>query len=407
MIIPWDRHLDLPNINGVDPWLTDAMLTMRRTAFGLDNPAVLSFAPQVEFISLGCFCALSRALQSLGLKRYSYPFDWTRSPMEGIIHCLDTNFEDFLTFSAFRYEGELKVYENARWGGSFWHHDLEAPGTQEDFVRRIARLYGRGEVEAATARFFVRAVNSTREVEQAKQLQQALQRACPQAEIYLLLVIDLQSEKGPIRLADESDARLLIYRIHESLYTQVLSTQPNLEPLQRIQVCSDWYAEAISFACRYFAGDLDARAMTKTLQNLAEVSAHLEQWDGGSAAYQLFCPRKFRGHQITIAGATMLPALIDPLAFCDFKLPDNVVAGQLLLVHAFGKSLQFQMPIGVALGQWLRVSMAGGAATGQVIWPSMPASGQPVAALTTIAATTAAAATSSMTNLPVPPAPPV
>lgn len=307
--------------------------------------------------------------------------------MEGIVHCLGSKFEDFLTFSSFRYEGALKVYENSRWGGSFWHHDLEAPGVQEDFERRIARLFGHIDVEASRARVFVRAVNSTREVEQARELWQSLQRLCPQAKIYLLLMVDLQSEKGPVLLADEPDNSILVYQIHESLYTQALAMQPLLGPLQRIQVCSDWYAEAIAFACNVWAGNAEAIAMAKTAQSLADVSAGLEQWDGGCAAYQLFCPRKFRGLQITMANQKRMPALIDENAFCDFMLPESVIAGQMLLVHAFGKSLQFSMPPGVCHGQWLRVTLIGGAATGQVIWPTVPgaspAANQPAATAAT------------------------
>jgi len=195
-ITPWDAHLDNPNLHAVDVWLMPDKIAHRHALLGLDRHEVLSFSHRCEFVSLGCFCGIARALQSVGLKKWSYPFDWTRSPMEGIIHCLDSRFEDFLTFASFRHEGALKVFESTRWGGSFWHHDLEAPGTKEAFVRRIHRMLGHGDVQATTSRVYIRAVNSTREVESALQLRDALQRANPQAYIYLLIIIDLQSVKG-------------------------------------------------------------------------------------------------------------------------------------------------------------------------------------------------------------------
>jgi hypothetical protein len=387
-VVPWDRHLDHPNIHGTDVWLTQDMLSKRRALLGLDRQEVVSFTQRCEFVSLGCFCAIARALQSIGLKKWSYPFDWTRSPLEGIIHCLDTDFEDFMTFASFRYEGALKVFESTRWGGSFWHHDLEAPGTKEDFTRRIHRLMGRGDVEATTTRVYVRAVNSTREVEQALQLREALRRIHPQAYVYLLLVVDLQPVKGAIRVVGEAGEGILFYCIQETLYTQILATRPNMDGLERIQICSDWYAEAIAFATKFWAGDAEALAEAKVVQTLAAVSGELQQWDGGSAAYQLFCPRKFRGHKVNVSSATQLPGLLDPAAFCDFVLPPNVLPGQLLLVHAFGLGVHFEMPSDVCAGQWLRVTLVKGAASGQIIWPSMPQSGSPaIAATKTVAAT--------------------
>merc|ERR1712110_880361 len=100
------------------------------------------FVNECEFVSLGCFCATARALQALGLKRWAYPFDWLRSSLEGVVHCIETQFEDFLTFQDCQNVGAYHVFTGARWGGSFWHHNLEAPGTKEDFTRRIRRLFG-------------------------------------------------------------------------------------------------------------------------------------------------------------------------------------------------------------------------------------------------------------------------
>lgn len=297
--------------------------------------------------------------------------------MEGIIHCLDSRFEDFLTFTSFRHEGALKVFESTRWGGSFWHHDLEAPGTKDAFVRRIRRMLGNGDVQATTSRVYIRAVNSTREVESALELRAALQRANPQAYIYLLIIIDLQSMKGAMRVSGDVGEGVLFYCIHEDLYTRALAMRMNMPDLDRIQLISDWYAEAIAFGAKFWAGESDAVSETTVVQSIAEVCALLQQWDGGSAAYSLFCPRKFHGQQIAISSATELPGLLDPFAFRDFVLPQNVMPGQSLLVHAFGTGVHFQMPNDVCVGQLLRVSLVGGRASGQVIWPSMPDSGSP------------------------------
>jgi len=312
--------------------------------------------------------------------------------LDGILHCLDASFEDFLTFTSFRYEGTMKVYESSRWGGSFWHHDLEAPGTKDDFMRRIHRLLGHGDVEATTTRVYIRVVNSTREIQLVLQLRDALQRATPLAKIYLLIIIDLQLTKGAISVTGDVAEGVLFFCVHENLYTHVLATKASLGALERIQLCSDWYAEAIAFAAKFWAGDADAMAAAGVVQSLAEVSTMLQQFDGGCAAYQLFCPRKFRGQQVAINSTIQLPGLIDSSAFSDFVLPPNVVPGQLLLVHAFGMSVHFQMPSDVCVGQWLRVMLVGGVASGKVIWPGIAETGRPCGAVT---ANTVAAATSA------------
>ena len=57
------------------------------------------FEQDTEFIGLGCSCVMSYGLQALGLKKRTYPFDWLRSPIDGVIHLLQTDSEDFLTFA--------------------------------------------------------------------------------------------------------------------------------------------------------------------------------------------------------------------------------------------------------------------------------------------------------------------
>eukprot|EP00971_Amphidinium_carterae_P246041 4886788-Amphidinium_carterae.1 len=107
-------------------------------------------------------------MQSLGLKKYSYPFDWVRSPAFGIIHCLETNFADFLTFTVSQEAGVAgHLFSKSHWGGSFWHHNPEDPKTCQDFTRRAERLYGLGEVPPQQPRFFAWAINSTNELDEA------------------------------------------------------------------------------------------------------------------------------------------------------------------------------------------------------------------------------------------------
>merc|ERR1719215_1873271 len=122
----------------VPEWLLQDA-TRKRCAdcgIGPEDVQVASFIHGAEFISLGCFCGVALGLQALGLKRLGYPFDLVRCPLDGVVQLLDTDFEDFLTFTG----RDASCFRQARWGGSFWHQDPETPAAREDCVARIERL---------------------------------------------------------------------------------------------------------------------------------------------------------------------------------------------------------------------------------------------------------------------------
>merc|ERR1719248_308847 len=99
-----------------------------------------------------------------------------------MIHCFQN-----LTFANVKQtENSHPAFTQSSWGGSFWHHDPLAAGTKEDFTRRIERLLGLGDVPASKPRVFIRAVNSTRELNNAFRLQETLQAAFPNAPVYSL-----------------------------------------------------------------------------------------------------------------------------------------------------------------------------------------------------------------------------
>lgn len=43
--------------------------------------------------------------------------------------------QDFLTYSTYHMVDQHVVFGGTRWGGSFWHHNLEAPMTVQDMTR--------------------------------------------------------------------------------------------------------------------------------------------------------------------------------------------------------------------------------------------------------------------------------
>lgn len=276
----------------VEPWLQPEAVKRRRETVGLNDPVVAAFCDSCEFLSLGCYCGPACTLKSLGLKKVTYPFDWVRTPSDGVIHCLQTNFEDFLTFTSIRAEGpEGKSFASAKWGGSFWHHDLQRPGLQDDFTRRIERFLGDGEVADSTTRVFVRAANSTRELELSFWLHEALVAAFPNARVYLVVLVDMQTAKGAFRVAGTSD--VLFCRIHEKLFAD------NAARWTMEQSC-DAYAEAIGFAACAWSGNKDFLKAIKEVPSLQRLSAAMDDFDGGNTANELFLPRRFQGHRISL-----------------------------------------------------------------------------------------------------------
>jgi len=358
--VAWDAHLDFPD-KKTDPLLTEGMETLRRVSLGLTKPAVLDFVEECEFISLGCFCAPSYSLQLLGLKRYSYPFDWVRSSIDGIVHCLTVQFQDFLTYSTYRFEGSYVVFGGTRWGGSFWHHNLEAPVTREDMSRRVVRLYGQGEVPPTKPRVFVRCVNSTREVDSALRLWDALRKALPEAaEVFLLLIVDLQSATGAMALAGE--CRVLFYQIHESQ-----TCKATMQGATSLKSCAEGYAHAIAFATRFWAGDAETHSLVRTFSTLGDLNAACEQWDGGDPSRELFVPRRFFGQQLSILdGGVHMQGLLAKVQTQNIWLPERTVDTETFMAQCFGKHLRVTLPSGSSGGHVLQVTLENKALTGFV-----------------------------------------
>lgn len=281
-----------------EPWLSLEAQVNRRISLGLvaegRSTEAGKFADGSEFISLGSYCGVARALQAIGIKRFAYPFDWVRSPIEGIIHCLETSFHDFLTYSTCRNEGQKgMLYGSSRWGGSFWHHNPELPQTRDDFTRRIERLYGFREedVPLSKPRVFVRAVNSTRELDAVLQLYRVLERLLPDTNVYLLVLVDLQGETGALQLSGHD--KIIFYRIHEALFA-------DNGRHWTMQAESEAYAEAIARACSIWTGLSNS---VQTVPGLEALGSLCEQFDGGNPATDLFFPMRFRGQEILLRRA--------------------------------------------------------------------------------------------------------
>jgi len=98
------------------------------------------------------------------------------------------------------------------------------------------------------------------------------------------------------------------------------------------------------------------------LSDLAALNAHLEHFDGGDPARDLFVPRRFRGQQLTgvLLGAPVLPGLIDPNQMSNLFLPQGVSCSEVFSTHAFGRLLQLLLPPATRGGHMLQMALTDG-----------------------------------------------
>jgi len=276
---------------GGEDWLSLEAQRCRQDRLQLTSPKAQMFIRGCEFVSLGSYCAVATALQCIGIKRFSYPFDWVRSPVEGVIHCLETRFEGFLSYSfTFQHEGR-KVYGGSKWGGSFWHHDPDAASTQTDMARRVDRLFGKAEVPASRMRVFVRAVNSSRELELCIRLRQAICRALPEAKVYLLILVDFQTSLGPVGLS--GDDGLIIWRVNESNHLMENGTGKLGRTGQWfLKKQSEAYSEGLAFAIRLWSGEEGLFSQVRLVPDITALCQACDAFVGTDPSKELWLPPK-------------------------------------------------------------------------------------------------------------------
>jgi len=344
-------------------WLQDSEVLARRIRLGMaPGTSEAAFASSCEFISLGSTCQVARALQALGLKGLTYPFDWLQSPLSGIIHLFETGFEDFLTYTMLKdtshTTGEDFGHFRARWGGSFWHHDLESPKVRTDFERRIRRLLGvETRIHPSMPRVFVRAVASTMELDLTLRLHETLRQALPSSRIYMLLIVELQDGEEVVTLSVRSGADVCIYRVHGHLYADDGKNWTK-------EAHTDSLATAMACAISMWSECGWAAQSATCVASLEQVCARCDEYDAGDPGSEHFWPRRFRGQRLANDRPEHIPRLF-PIQFADVQIPDDSEWDDVLrLQQAFGIcGICIKIPAGAMAGQIIRLQHAGGALT--------------------------------------------
>ena len=150
----------------------------------------------MNFISLGGWCGTKIALQDLGLfDEPSLPFDSVRTSIEGIMDCIENNFENF-------FPNEIKKDDRfPKWAGfigeyvGFFHHNhnLFDINVIESFKRKFVRF---DEKVKKNNCIFLRTIvrnNIDDEIKYHKKLQDIIDKKYPNISYIVCYIIPNQS----------------------------------------------------------------------------------------------------------------------------------------------------------------------------------------------------------------------
>lgn len=292
------------------------MVMQRRIAMGLLEPEVLTFANACEFVSLGCFCGATRALQCLDLKQRTYPFDWVRSDVAGVLHCLRSGFQDFASssFSQEHFAGvDNKFYGGTTWGGSFWHHNPHDPVTKANFERRFARLRSLdGDEAGCKTCVFLIALNSSNDLLLIPELRIALQDMLPGARILLLVFIDNQDVQGPLRLAGDAGHDTIFYRTNERIFA-------NNGQLWTEQGHAELYAEGVATALHAWAGTCGGTQAIREVSDIACLHSQCIAFHGGDPSRALYWPGRLQSTHMVRPAPLVENTMLETMDGCTGK----------------------------------------------------------------------------------------
>lgn len=140
--------------------------------------------------SLGTHCLASSLLKNAGLKRYSLPFDWGWATPAMVLHCLKTDFSDFLPEPGC--DGHPLYHRLFGIDRVFAHRDLRDARDRAYYERCMSRM--RRLFQSRDAKLFLLIARPDTPISwHFRDLVNQIQQTTPHAE---LLAIQLQPPRG-------------------------------------------------------------------------------------------------------------------------------------------------------------------------------------------------------------------
>ena len=158
-----------------------------------DNKLNNYIIEMVNFISIGGWCATKMTLKDLGLfNEPSLPFDSVRTSMEGIIDCIENDFQNYFP-KEIKKDNRFPIGFVGEYVG-FYHenHNLLDKTVIESFERKIVRF---DEKIKKNDCIFIRTIvrdNYEDEIQQYKKLQDAIDKKYPNISYIICFIIPTQ-----------------------------------------------------------------------------------------------------------------------------------------------------------------------------------------------------------------------
>mmetsp|Transcript_104454 Transcript_104454/g.196689 ORF Transcript_104454/g.196689 Transcript_104454/m.196689 type:complete len:345 (-) Transcript_104454:118-1152(-) len=223
----------------------------------------------LHIVSLGSTCFTKLTVRRLGLSDVTLPFDWIRCRMEGLLHFLANDFEDFFNFAdkqeVILHDHPMTAYRSPM--HSFWHDKLEDYAVRANIWKRVHRFLNLAIEDSRGSLLFVRTVATTAELSEIEHLFELLQTRRGNKQIYLLVVIGGQAVIGPI--------------LHAKHTGIIFWAQPEFEQLTTSMDREQPYEDAILFGVHYVLGDAGADFGSYKFNDIPSVTAASELVDEG------------------------------------------------------------------------------------------------------------------------------
>jgi hypothetical protein len=178
----------------------------------LESEPVKSVEPDPELeaiplVSLGTSPNVKRSLREIGRGAEAFPFDWTNTTLEGVMHFLMRDFRNFFQHtSCVQMNGINSAFRSPL--HSFWLDDISNAQVAAGYRQRIENLKAFDAKEGPM--MFVREAASGEEVRQAGKLLQILNGSFGMWAT-ILLIVDNQGADAPGNIQVDSERGLMIH----------------------------------------------------------------------------------------------------------------------------------------------------------------------------------------------------
>lgn len=192
------------------------------------------------YIGIGGWCGTAFGLKGSNLRTHSLPFDWVRSKFEGIIDCLDNNFNNFLP----------KTYESEKIGKnkigvhrgrlfSFYHDDFDnhLEIEIEKYERRIDRF--QQFLQSDEKITFIRTTvteDYMNEINLSDTFHAAMNKNYPNTEYRLVFIVPEQTETGFLSKIDEKTYLYTLNDLSHKNDNLAKEYAPIFESLQKFDI---------------------------------------------------------------------------------------------------------------------------------------------------------------------------